>query len=66
MFKKKKKKIYATLEKVIVGSQDEQLKVLKKQHDSQVAAATKLTQARVSREFKILNKRYKDKDELDR
>jgi len=42
------------------------LKLLKEQHDSQVGGATKSIHAQVSREFKSLNKRHKDKDELDR
>ena len=58
--------IYASLEKCITMSQEKQLKLLKEQHESQVGGATKLIHAQVSREFKSLNKRHKDKDELDR
>jgi len=58
--------IYTTLEKCIATSRDKQLKLLKEQHDSQVGGATKSIHAQVSREFKSLNKRHKDKDELDR
>ena len=59
-------KIYTTLEKCIAASKDKQFKLLKDQHDSQVSGATKLIQSQVSREFKTLHKRHKDKDELDR
>ena len=59
-------KIYSTLEKCIAASKDKQLKLLKDQHDSQVSGATKSIHSQVSREFKTLNKRHKDKDELDR
>jgi hypothetical protein len=59
-------KIYTTLEKCIVASKEKQLKLLKEQYDSQVGGATKSIHAQVSREFKSLNKRHKDKDELDR
>jgi len=58
--------IYTTLEKCIAASKDKQFKLLKDQHDSQVSGATKLIQSQVSREFKTLHKRHKDKDELDR
>ena len=58
--------IFTTLEKCIATSRDKQLKLLKEQHDSQVGGATKSIHAQVSREFKSLNKRHKDKDELDR
>lgn len=58
--------IYTTLEKCIVASKEKQLKLLKEQYDSQVGGATKSIHAQVSREFKSLNKRHKDKDELDR
>jgi len=58
--------IFTTLEKCIGTSRDKQLKLLKEQHDSQVGGATKSIHAQVSREFKSLNKRHKDKDELDR
>lgn len=59
-------KIYTTLEKCITASREKQLKLLKEQYDSQVGGATKSIHAQVSREFKSLNKRHKDKDELDR
>jgi len=58
--------IFTSLEKCITVSQEKQLKLLKEQHESQVGGATKLIHAQVSREFKSLNKRHKDKDELDR
>jgi hypothetical protein len=54
------------LEKCIAASKEKQLKLLKEQYDSQVGGATKSIHAQVSREFKSLNKRHKDKDELDR
>lgn len=58
--------IFNTLEKCIEISKEKQLKLLKEQHDSQIGGATKSIHAQVSREFKSLNKRHKDKDELDR
>lgn len=54
------------LEKVIFASKEKQLKLLKEQHESQVGGATKSIHAQWNREFKSLNKRHKDKDELDR
>lgn len=58
--------IYTTLEKCIIASKEKQFKLLKEQHESQVGGATKSIHAQVSREFQSLNKRHKDKDELDR
>ena len=58
--------IFTTLEKCIETSKEKQLKLLKEQHDSQIGGDTKSIHTQVSREFKILNKKHKDKDELDR